>query len=112
MNDENLARFRGLIETRLADLTAEDQLGETGQTKVELDQQAIGRLSRQDALQNQAMAKATQARRQVERTRLTVALARMDEGEYGYCEDCGDEIAPGRLELDPAATRCVDCANG
>jgi len=58
------------------------------------------------------MAKATQARRQVERTRLTVALARMDEGEYGYCEDCGDEIAPGRLELDPAATRCVDCANG
>jgi len=38
MNDENLARFRGLIETRLADLTAEDQLGETGQTKVELDQ--------------------------------------------------------------------------
>ncbi len=112
MNDENLARFRGLIKTRLADLTAEDHLGETGQATVELDQQAIGRLSRQDALQNQAMAKATQARRQVERTRLAAALARMDEGEFGYCEDCGDEIAPGRLDLDPAATRCVDCANG
>lgn len=112
MNDEKLARFRGLIEQRLADLQAEDQLGETGQATVQLDQQAIGRLSRQDALQNQAMAKATQARRQVERTRLAKALARMDEGEFGYCEDCGDEIAPGRLELDPAATRCVDCANG
>jgi DnaK suppressor protein len=112
MNDENLARFRGLIEQRLADLKAEDQLGETGQATVKLDQQAIGRLSRQDAVQNQAMAKATQARRQLERTRLAAALARMDEGEFGYCEDCGDEIAPGRLELDPAATRCVDCANG
>ena len=112
MNDENLARFRGLIEQRLADLKAEDQLGETGQATVELDQQAIGRLSRQDALQNQVMAKATQARRQVERTRLAAALVRMDDGEFGYCEECGDEIAQGRLELDPAATRCVDCANG
>lgn len=112
MNKENLARFRRLINMRLAELNAEDQLGETGQATVELDQQAIGRLSRQDALQNQAMAKATQARRQVERKRLAAALVRMDEGEYGYCEDCGDEIAPGRLELDPAATHCVECATG
>lgn len=112
MNKENLVRFRDLINMRLAELNAEDQLGETGQATVELDQQAIGRLSRQDALQNQAMAKATQARRQVERKRLAAALVRMDEGEYGYCEDCGDEIAPGRLELDPAATHCVECATG
>lgn len=112
MNKENLVRFRDLINMRLAELNAEDQLGETGQATVELDQQAIGRLSRQDALQNQAMAKATQARRQVERKRLAAALVCMDEGEYGYCEDCGDEIAPGRLELDPAATRCVECATG
>lgn len=112
MNKENLVRFRDLINMRLAELNAEDQLGETGQATVELDQQAVGRLSRQDALQNQAMAKATQARRQVERKRLAAALVRMDEGEYGYCEDCGDEIAPGRLELDPAATHCVECATG
>ena len=112
MNDTTEQMFRALIETRLAELAAEDRLGEGGQATVELDQQAIGRLSRQDALQNQAMAKATHARRQAERTRLHAALARMDEGEYGYCEDCGDAIAPGRLTLDPAATRCVDCASG
>ena len=112
MNETDLATFRDLIQTRLLDLETEDQLGKAGQATVELDQQAVGRLSRQDALQSQAMAKATHARRQAERTRLQAALARLDEGEYGYCEACGDEIAPGRLKLDPAATRCVECASG
>ena len=40
------------------------------------------------------------------------ALERMEEGEFGYCDDCGEEIAPGRLRLDPAAMICVDCARG
>ena len=60
----------------------------------------------------QAMAKAGHTRRQIERTRLLAALARMDEGEFGYCEDCGEDIAQGRLQLDPAATRCIQCARG
>lgn len=112
MNDTKLAAFRDRVTARLAELDAEDALGQAGQATVELDQQAVGRLSRMDALQNQAMAKATNARRATERSRLQAALARMDEGEYGFCEDCGDEIAPGRLALDPAATRCVECAAG
>ena len=112
LNADQTDYFRGLINDRLSILDDEDTLGEAGQATVELDQQAVGRLSRQDALQNQAMAKATHARRQMERQKLKAALARMDEGEFGYCEDCGDEIATGRLELDPGVTRCVDCAKG
>jgi len=112
MDDARLAEFRHRIETLLAELQGDDTRGQSGQATVELDQQAIGRLSRMDALQNQAMAKAGHARRQAQRTRLKAALARMDEGEFGYCEDCGDEIAGGRLELDPAATRCISCAKG
>lgn len=112
VNESELARFRALITTRLAALDAEDSLGEAGQATVELDQQAVGRLSRMDALQNQAMAQANAARRKVERTRLHAALARMEEGEFGYCDDCGDQIAKGRLELDPAAQLCIDCATG
>ncbi len=112
MNADQEKYFRTLITERLAALDAEDTLGEAGQATVELDQQAVGRLSRQGALQNQAMAKATHARRQLERQKLKAALARMDEGEFGYCEDCGEEIAAGRLELDPGVTRCVVCANG
>lgn len=112
MNASDLQMFRGLIEARLAELDAEDGLGQSGQDTVELDQQAVGRLSRMDALQNQAMAKATGARRQAERARLKAALIRMDEGEFGYCDGCGEEIPVGRLKLDPAAMNCVDCARG
>jgi DnaK suppressor protein len=112
MNDETLRDFRTLIEARLSDLDDEDALGQAGKATVELDQQSVGRLSRMDALQNQAMAQATGARRTAERQRLIAALKRMDDGEFGYCEECGDEIAEARLRLDPAATRCVDCARG
>lgn len=112
LNDKDQEKIRHLIEARLAELNEEDARGEAGKATVELDQQSVGRLSRMDALQNQAMAKATDARRAGERRRLQAALARMDEGEFGYCEDCGEQVAEARLRLDPAATRCVDCARG
>ncbi|WP_245626845.1 TraR/DksA family transcriptional regulator [Aestuariivita boseongensis] len=97
---------------RIDEIAREDALGAEGQSVVTLDQQSVGRLSRMDALQNQAMAKAQQARRDLERRRLTHALAAMEDGEYGYCEDCGEDIPLPRLRLDPAATRCVSCASG
>ncbi|TMV06581.1 TraR/DksA family transcriptional regulator [Ruegeria sediminis] len=112
MNDSELEHFRRLIREKLTELERGSKAARDAQGVVELDQQAIGRLSRMDALQNQAMAKAQQARRDLEARRLTAALHRIDEGEYGYCEDCGDEIARGRLELDLAASRCVSCASG
>ncbi|MEO0566980.1 MAG: TraR/DksA C4-type zinc finger protein [Pseudomonadota bacterium] len=112
MNESDLQQFVELIRSRLNALAEEDALGEAGQKTVELDQQAIGRLSRMDALQNQAMAKATDARRSMERAQLQAALSRIDEGEFGFCEDCGDDIATGRLKLNPAATKCIECANG
>lgn len=77
---------------------------------VTLDQQSVGRLSRMDALQVQAMAQAEETRRQQRLRLIEAALRRIDEGEYGYCVTCGDDIAPGRLSSDPAAARCVDCA--
>ncbi len=41
---------------------------------------------------------------QIEKT-----LARLDNGEYGVCEVCGDPITPKRLEALPHAARCVVC---
>lgn len=111
MNENALARLRGLIEQRLGALDAEDALGRDGRSVVTLDQQSVGRLSRQDALQSQAMAKATQARRDVQRRALHQALARMADGEFGYCEECGELIPEARLALDPAARLCVACAS-
>ena len=36
-------------------------------------------------------------------------LARIESGEYGYCENCGVEIGLNRLEARPTATLCIDC---
>ncbi len=105
-------KFREIILIRLNELDMEDAKGAAGQATVELDQQSVGRLSRMDALQNQAMANANHARRQAQKIRLKAALKRMEEGEYGYCEDCGEDIAVKRLEFDPAANKCIECAKG
>lgn len=110
MNDIDLARYREKMAAGLAQLEAEDRLGAEARKTVELDQQSVGRLSRMDALQGQAMAKATQARRSAVRARIAAALLRMTEGEYGYCSSCGEEIPRKRLDLDPTIATCVTCA--
>jgi DnaK suppressor protein len=37
------------------------------------------------------------------------ALERVDEGEYGACETCGEEVGYKRLLARPVATQCIDC---
>ena len=107
----DLDSLRDLIGERLAALDEENRLGHDGQAGVTLDQQSVGRLSRQDALLSQSMAKATQARRDIERSRLTRALDRIQtDPDFGFCEDCGEQIAEARLRLDPGATLCITCA--
>lgn len=112
MSPAKLARFRALITAKLADLEESDARGAPGQAVVELDQQAVGRLSRMDALQSQAMAVAQQKRRSAQARQLRAALARIDAGEFGWCDDCGEPIALKRLELNPGLTRCIGCAEG
>ena len=74
---------------------------------VELDQTQQGRLSRMDAMQQQAMAGETRRRRHVRLVQIDAALARLDNGEYGYCVTCGEEINADRLALDPAIALCL-----
>lgn len=78
---------------------------------VQLDQTSVGRLSRMDAIQQQAMALATERRRAGSLQRIEAALARIETGEFGWCGQCGEPIAPGRLALDPATLNCVACAS-
>ena len=80
------------------------------QTEAELDQQRIGRLSRMDAIQQQAMEEETARRRAQELGRITAALKRIEEDDFGYCSVCEEPIAPKRLENDPATPLCVGCA--
>lgn len=90
---------------RLIDAVEEDR------RPVELDQARVGRLSRMAALQGQAMAIETERRRKLEVRRIDAALARLDGGEYGACVECGEDIEPKRLDLDPAVPLCMGCAS-
>jgi DnaK suppressor protein len=65
-----------------------------------------------DAMQGQAMALATEERREQERARVEAALHRIETGDYGVCLKCGEEIELRRLELDPSTPFCLSCAKG
>ncbi len=110
MNERDPDHYRRLLADHLADLGRQDARGQDAQRTVTLDQQSVGRLSRMDAMQQQAMAKATQARRNQMKQRIQAALIRLGEGEFGYCLTCGEDIATKRLDLDPTALTCVACA--
>lgn len=109
--EETEAFRRRLLERREA-LVAEAEGGESWRATVELDQQSVGRLSRMDAIQQQAMAQAADRRRQGELARIDAALGRIAEGEFGWCAECGEPIARGRLEVDPTVPACIGCASG
>ncbi|MEC8060704.1 MAG: TraR/DksA family transcriptional regulator [Pseudomonadota bacterium] len=77
---------------------------------VELDQSKVGRLSRMDAMQAQAMAQAAVARRKQQLQRIEAALKRIEDGEFGLCVVCEEPINPQRLAFNPAVLTCIDCA--
>ena len=108
--DDKAVRER-LLALRAALAVSREQSAESRQT-VTLDQTSVGRLSRVDALQGQAMAIEAERRRGVEGRRIDAALARLGAGDYGDCMNCGGDIAPARLEFDPAAAVCIACARG
>lgn len=112
LNVADIEAFRERLIREREELEIGDIKGSEDRKTVTLDQQSVGRLSRMDALQRQAMAEATQRRRSARRQRIDAALERMDEDEFGYCQDCGEEIAKARLDLDPTVPNCVSCAKG
>ena len=110
MDETARHRYRQRLEELRAELDG-PAAQESGAHRPEpLDQQAVGRLSRMDALQQQAMARAAQERRTRMKARIDAALARLQEGEFGYCTECGEEISPARLDLDPTVPTCIQCA--
>ena len=107
---QDLNRFKSALLKQKAQLLEADETGEQAEEVVELDQTRIGRLSRMDAMQAQAMSLETGRRRRQHQLDIEAALIRIDETEYGDCFECGELIKPARLEADPTATLCITCA--
>ncbi|MBX2831938.1 MAG: TraR/DksA C4-type zinc finger protein [Rhodospirillales bacterium] len=109
--DIDLAVLRARLEERRTEILAHLSHSEDYRKPVELDQQAVGRLSRMDALQNQQMHLEQERRRNAELARIEKTLQRMNEDAYGHCHNCGKEIQKKRLEFDPTTPLCVECAD-
>jgi DnaK suppressor protein len=99
-----------LLEMQANLLEAQETGSEAEQT-VELDQTRVGRLSRMDAMQAQAMSVETGRRRRQKLMQIEAALKHIETDEFGYCQECGEDIAPKRLEIDPTVLLCIGCAS-
>ncbi|MDH3472688.1 MAG: TraR/DksA family transcriptional regulator [Rhodospirillales bacterium] len=108
--DIDLKAVKARLEARREELHHLAETSAESRKPVELDQTRVGRLSRMDALQDQAMQLETERRRQIELQRIEATLERLAEDDYGYCVSCGEEIPAKRLQLDPTNPVCVDCA--
>jgi len=83
--------------------------GASGSETVTLEQNKVGRISRMDALQQQAMHKASQNLIRKRLVLIDKALRSIQSGDYGYCESCGNEISASRLQVRPESLMCVSC---
>lgn len=111
MNEQDLQHFKQLLQLEQQELIILTRAVQEATRPVKLDQSSVGRLSRMDAIQSQAMAQENKRRRSVQLLRISAALERIEAGEYGYCAACDEEINRRRLEVDPAAPFCVSCAS-
>ena len=79
-------------------------------TKPISPENAIGRVSRMDAINNKSINEAALAQAETKLDKLQFALKKCDEPEFGSCKRCGQAIPMGRLMLMPESLFCVKCA--
>lgn len=106
----DIAYFRSLLLQNREELLSLEGIRNASTATVKLDQSSVGRLSRMDAMQQQAMAQSSRQRAELALRRIEAALRRCDDGSYGYCLDCGEPIDKRRLAFDPGTTLCIGCA--
>ncbi|MFN3225337.1 MAG: TraR/DksA family transcriptional regulator [Hyphomicrobiales bacterium] len=109
MSDIDPEIVRERLEALRESLRAESEATADARDPVTLDQQSVGRLSRMDAMAGQHMAAANERARQAQIVKIDAALRRLNDGDYGYCTNCDEPIAPKRLDADPTASLCIAC---
>jgi len=109
MTPEKLQSFEKSIHNLIQEIQQDLDQENDGEKAVELDT-SIGRLSRMDAMQNQQMALELRRRKENQLMRLENALTRITKGTYGACGKCKKPISEDRLEIQPDAVLCVQCA--
>ena len=79
-------------------------------TKPISPENAIGRISRMDAINNKSVNEAALRTKKLELLKLEKAITKIYDPLFGICVRCGNPIPEGRIMLMPGATRCVSCS--
>ncbi len=107
MEPERLEFFRKILESRLNAL-----LGGARATMTEMiegDEAFADPTDRAAAESDRAFLLRIRDRERKLIAKIQEALRRIDDGTYGICETCGEEIGQKRLEARPVTTQCIDC---
>ena len=109
MTEKELNEIKVLIKSKISE-TEEEILELQELTKPVSPDNAYGRLSRMDAINNKTINEAALREKKQILQKLERAEERASKDELGTCLKCGDEIPFGRLKIMPYTTRCVKCA--
>jgi len=109
LSDSQLVELREELDRQVARLERSMKVTEEAARPVQLDQTVVGRLSRMDEMQNQALTKNLREREQIKAALLKQALERLDVGTYGTCLDCAGPIPVERLFVFPETPTCGHC---
>jgi DnaK suppressor protein len=105
-----IAELTEELERIVARLERSMRTTEAAMRPVQLDQSAVGRLSRIDSLQNQGLTRNLQEREQAKLGQVVTAFQRLEDGTYGTCTECGGAIPFERLQIFPETPTCSSCS--
>ena len=109
MTQEELKILKRDIKRMIDTLKSELSALEQSATPIS-PENAIGRISRMDAINNKGVIDASIRNRKSKLSKLQLALSKVDQPGFGKCAGCKNPINPKRLMLLPESTKCVRCA--
>ncbi|MDE0839756.1 MAG: TraR/DksA family transcriptional regulator [Kiritimatiellae bacterium] len=109
MDAEKRDRYTAMLTALRETLESEIERSRRETAPVQVDG-TMGRVSRGDAMQAQQMALEAKRQRELRLQRIQSAFQRIEQGNFGQCPRCGNNISEARLEAFPDAVMCVSCA--
>lgn len=106
MNPKDITLYADVLQGMLDRILTKSFAGESGSLEAACLPDAADRASLET---DRSLTLLMRERERMAAEDIRNALARMETGEYGLCEECGEDIAPARLRAQPAATLCVHC---
>ena len=111
MKDEKIFELRELINKEIEELKKTINLVKETVKPVAPDN-AIGRLTRMEAINSKSINEATLRLAKNKLEKLEIARGNIDNPEFGICSGCDEPIPLGRLKILPESTMCVKCIDG